>query len=196
MQQEFCPFHKLVAIAAQDGPITEVIERNDRVEFDKTYYVKCESPFDSPNKWPTEELGQKHGGYMTRFPNRSIACITNYRHDLEDGTRIEYYPSESIYLSDEERKFKGVKKISHFSHGVRNGEHTEYYDDDISTMKIKCNYENGVLNGECKLFHPNGVIMELRFYADGKLFGSKEMYNTNGMMMLRSWHENDETTFY
>jgi antitoxin component YwqK of YwqJK toxin-antitoxin module len=111
------------------------------------YTVKSQS-----SKWPYWQRGQKHGQYTMYYGcnKRAIKFVTNYNHGVEDGARIEYYPSSRL------------KKISHFSRGAADGEHIEYFDTEKCIRKFQCYYQDGVLVGDCIYYNEDGSVQSLR----------------------------------
>ncbi len=85
----------------------------------------------------------------------------------------------------------GVKSVSNFENGKRQGIRT-YYDDDRNIL-AEHHYVNGKRHGECKYYHENGKIGILQYYKNGLRHGKRYEYDSEGVMVFCGlFHEGNE----
>ncbi|MBI9083187.1 MAG: hypothetical protein JEZ11_06275 [Desulfobacterales bacterium] len=68
--------------------------------------------------------------------------------------------------------------------GVITGEAREGYRSTICTYRKA--YRNGIMNGDCCFWHPNGHLESIEPYRDGKINGVLTRYDENGRVLVRA----------
>jgi antitoxin component YwqK of YwqJK toxin-antitoxin module len=76
---------------------------------------------------------------------------------------------------------RGVKSVSNFENGKRQGIRT-YYGEDRSII-AEYHYVNGKRHGECKNFHDNGKVGIKQNYKDGMRHGKRYEYDSDGVLV-------------
>ena len=96
---------------------------------------------------------------------------------LKKGVNIDTLYTKKIYEC-----YEPVSHPSFFGYccceNVCNGQQKDYYND--GTLRIEGNFKNGKPIGKVKVYHPNGIIKEIRIYnKKGDLRRTKK-YDLNG----------------
>ena len=65
----------------------------------------------------------------------------------------------------------------------------KYYNN--GKLYFKCNYINGILNGEYIQYYNNGQINYKTYYINGKDDGYYEKYYNNGKIVFKGLYKND-----
>ncbi len=111
-------------------------------------------------------------GLMRKFHAQGTSseeCL--FKHGKKNGLYIKWYPSgprqfESVYVDD-----------------LENGDYEEWYSDG-KTLKVKCRYANGKLDGEFIEYHENGVIAKRCMYTNGITRGRVKNYTEDGLEIV------------
>ena len=81
-----------------------------------------------------------------------------------------------------------IEKYSITVDSLKNGLYEAFYDD--GTLKETCNYVNGSLIGERRMYFSNGNPEIVENYVDGKMSGEYKNYYESGQLMLDMVFEN------
>lgn len=151
--------------------------------------------FDSTNKKSLTEIfksGIRNGKKIQFFNNASNDTIAyiNYKNNLIDGIKKEFYPNNKIYRIAEYKN--GLQNGSQKTYnndgklelelGFKNGENHgvwHYYFDSGKEAKIE-NWTEGLKNGEFKQLDENGIILSQEFYKNNIPLGSHLENYPNG----------------
>jgi antitoxin component YwqK of YwqJK toxin-antitoxin module len=139
----------------------------------------------------TMKNGVPHGEMIAFDENGKIACKINYENGLLSGPAEFYLAEQPLMLTF----FKnGVQdgETTFFSNGIKAGTVnllSGVFDGEFTSFDSECNvirvaaYAGGSQNGECKIFYPNGVLMQHSCYKNNLLHGEMVKYFPNGNVM-------------
>lgn len=116
-------------------------------------------------------------GFFDAGTGLSVRCIKG---EIKRTTKIPILENEHLELDEDGKpregtytfgsRYGGASETKTFINGVENGIRISY--DEHGKMSSKCNYKNGVQNGEWVSFYNDGInITEKGNYVDGKKEG-------------------------
>ena len=114
--------------------------------------------------------GQRHGTWLTYYPDGKIQTITSYLNGKKQGPEIQI--DNSGYITTK----------SPYVQGNLNGEFKGYTRGRITDRR---NYVDGKLHGLKQKYYPSGIIMEESTYVDGKIDGEARWYNQSGEVTIK-----------
>jgi len=119
----------------------------------------------------------KREGLMRRFHAQGTkAEECTFRYGRKNGLCIKWYPcglqlSQTVYVDD-----------------LEDGEQIEWYPDG-KTVKVKCAYVHGKLEGEFIEYHENGVVAKRCIYTAGITRGRVKYYTEDGLEIVERREE-------
>lgn len=132
------------------------------------------------------------------YPEGNIKAVMNHKGTETDA--ILYSKNGNIKTSGKylDRKKSGIWEYRKENKIVTTEEYTEdklngiarKYLDDGTLLEIK-NWKEGVLVGECKLFHNNGKLRIQVLFLNGKLNGPMKSFDYNGVMLVEGNYKNN-----
>lgn len=121
--------------------------------------------------------GQRHGMWISYFPDGRIKTITSYQNGIKQGPEIQFENSGYV-----------TSKTPYFNNKI-DGEYQFYQRGKVIERK---NYADGKLNGLVQKFYPKGSIMEESTYVDGIIDGEAKWYNQEGEVTIRYTYDMGE----
>ena len=72
-------------------------------------------------------------------------------------------------------------------YSMYSGIHKEMYDN--GNLRLEASLNNGVLDGETRLYFENGRLQEVRNYKSGRMNGLWETFNTEGVKTAQAFYK-------
>ncbi|RMB63934.1 toxin-antitoxin system YwqK family antitoxin [Dokdonia sinensis] len=148
--------------------------------------------------------GHRHGAWRKFFDGtQQLRYEGTFEHGKEVGT-FKFYSETSgkqpvvtmSYIDGSDLAEvvyfrESGKKISQGQMKKRNRIGTwKYYQEDGTTLMTTEEYVNGNINGERKVYFPNGQIAQKHYFIEGKEDGIDEHYNENGVLLKSYTYKN------
>ena len=147
--------------------------------------------------------GKLSGYCQELYQNGQISALSFYKNGYPEGIQKVYYDNGTLwkeYICE-----NGVKSGSYreyyrsgrlmidcsFHNDLKNGQYYGYYDTDDSSHRMRkvCVFQDGVLNGPCTFYYPNGQVME-EFTQFGYLYeGNYKRYTQNGTLVFSACYK-------
>jgi len=121
--------------------------------------------------------GQRHGTWLTYYPDGKIQTITSYLNGKKQGPEIQI--DNSGYITTK----------SPYVQGNLHGEFKGYTRGRITDRR---NYAGGKLHGLKQRYYPSGTIMEESYYVNGTIDGEARWYNQQGEITIKYTYDNGE----
>ena len=149
---------------------------------------------DNINKFDAN--GKRHGVWKKYFKlNKRLRYTGQFNHGKEVGI-FKYYDINNDTKPIVIRKFNTVDNVSEVSFFTTKGVIESkgkmlgknrigkwlFYHGNGRTVLSEELYENGLLEGELKVYYANGKITEIAYYVNGKLHGSYKRYSVRGFL--------------
>lgn len=140
--------------------------------------------------------GERIGVWKKYYENKKIRYQGQFKNGKEVGVFKYYSPVSSEFpmmLKTFEKNSENAL-VQHFtikglpeSEGRMNGKKRAgkwvYYHKDDKTIMIEENYEDGILNGDYKVFYEDGKLTKSTHYKDGKLHGNSKKYSPKSILV-------------
>ncbi len=153
-----------------------------------------------------DENGKRHGLWKKNYDKTSLIRYRGqFNHGNETGL-FEYFDKitqkhpYATKLFDEqtgiaETKFFLPENGALVSQGkmkdtLKIGEWVYFHKNSKDTMTIEF-YQNGLLEGEKKIFYPKGIIAEISHYKNGKQEGLTQTFEESGALLSEIEYKND-----
>jgi antitoxin component YwqK of YwqJK toxin-antitoxin module len=129
--------------------------------------------------------GVRHGKTQEYYPNGQLKLKVSYQNDKPEGVAEGYYEDGSLAFS----KF--------YKEGLFVGEQKEFFrKEQLKEAKEEhalsgvCFYNSkGNMQGEQKMYHPNGNLQSIVTYDDGVLHGRKALFSIQGEIIEEGFYE-------
>jgi antitoxin component YwqK of YwqJK toxin-antitoxin module len=146
--------------------------------------------------------GRKTGPWKMDYPDGGTMYEASFRAGRPVGLMVRYYESGAVqarmvFDSIDNRCYtelfseKGKKAAEGWHVDRKKDSVWTYYSGFDGTVRIKENYENGVLNGKACSYYPTGGILDEVNWREGSREGSWNQYFEDGTLRLRGAYEND-----
>lgn len=128
---------------------------------------------------------KKDSIWMNYAPSGRLSSIETFKNDTLNGLKIIYYLPEDLY-----NKSKMIASKTLYKNGKVDGERIEYFDTGV--VKTKGNFTNNIKDGVFITNHPNGKVMNLERYKNGRLHGWCTVNDEAGKEISRVYYFNGE----
>jgi len=121
------------------------------------------------------------------YPDGSVMAMQTFRNGVAQGVRRDFDREGNIvsgaFFEDGEKVGEGIT----LEDGVRNGDWKLYYNN--GALKAEGVYENGIKVGVWKFFHPNGELEQTgRYDKKGRLQGEWVWYYPSGKILRQEMY--------
>ena len=149
-----------------------------------------------------DEEGRKTGPWKMEYPDGGIMYEASFREGNPVGLMVRYYESGAMqarmmFDSTGDRCYtelfseKGKKAAEGWHVKQKKDSVWTFYSDFDGTVRIRENYENGILHGMARTYYPTGGISEEVNWQKGIREGTWLQYFENGTLRLRGRYEKD-----
>lgn len=169
---------------AQEEEINQVNDNGERVGVWKKYYqnnrIRYQGQFENG-----KEVGvfKYYSAAHSDFP-----IVVKTFDENSDEAMVQYFTLKGN--PESEGKMKGKERVGKWV----------YYHKDGKTVMMEENYVDGELNGEFKVFYPDGKLTKKAHYKNGKLDGNSKKYSPKSVLIEDLNYVNGElhgeATFY
>lgn len=147
--------------------INQVNEAGERIGVWKKYYnnkrIRYEGQFENGNEVGVFKF------YSAAYSDFPVAIKTFDKNTGE--AQVQFFTVAG--KPESEGKMIGKKRIGKWV----------YYHKDGKAKMVEENYVDGILNGEHKVFYPDGTLTKLSNYKDGKLHGNQKKYSPKAVLI-------------
>lgn len=99
-----------------------------------------------------------------------------------------YKDGKCVMATDRDGKNR-IRAVSHYKNGHLHGAFVKYNTEGVKT--VRCDYDNGQLDGVCVKRYDDGGIKEVTMYKQGLKNGYSVMWNKSGVMTSKCHYVND-----
>lgn len=146
------------------------------------------------------EDGKPFSG-RTKRAGEEYTDIYSYKNGELDGLNVVYYKNDIKEIGHwKDGKQNGLFQMytedgilidsGTFKNGERDGLTEQFYND-TGKLRVSANYKNGVLDGEFKVYYPNGNLQGEVTYKNGEMNGEYKEYNENKNIRLSGNYKNN-----
>lgn len=164
----FNPFNYTVAYSIENEKYKNILNKKTK---EVTEFLKLAIPYWT-NITKTDNPHLFNGQNVQYLYNNNSLTLMGM--GAMDG---EKQVGDWTYFNDQGRM---VTKAQYDKEGERSGDWEWYHDQ--STLKELASFKNDKLNGENKIFYPNGQLSIKTYYKDGELHGEFLYYNEKGAL--------------
>jgi antitoxin component YwqK of YwqJK toxin-antitoxin module len=160
----------------------------------------------------TDSNGKRQGCWR-KLDSAGRVIYVGYFHDgVPSGTFRYYYPDGKLKtISKLTNRGKLAETISYYPNGriMATGNYLnekkdstwKFFSESTGTLVSEESYKAGFVDGESRVFYPDGGISELHYFKNGVMDGLWEQYYTDGKLKLRGSYQAGEKhglfmTFY
>ncbi len=147
-----------------------------------------------------DEDGKPFSG-RTKRAGEEYTDIYSYKNGELDGLNVVYYKNNIKEIGHwKDGKQNGLFQMytedgilidsGTFKNGERDGLTEQFYND-TGKLRVSANYKNGVLDGEFKVYYPNGNLQGEVTYKNGEMNGEYKEYNENKNIRLSGNYKNN-----
>ena len=147
-----------------------------------------------------DEDGKLFSG-RTKRASEEYTDIYSYKNGELDGLNVIYYKNNIKEIGHwKDGKQNGLFQMytedgilidsGTFKNGERDGLTEQFYND-TGKLRVSANYKNGVLDGEFKVYYPNGNLQGEVTYKNGEMNGEYKEYNENKNIRLSGNYKNN-----
>ncbi len=151
--------------------------------------------------------GKKDGIHREYYEDGALRLEAGYKRDQFNGECKEYYQDKALayHAFYKDGLYDGVAKafypggtlrfIHTYDAGKPIGEHKDYFEqvsfNGEPMLQRQTVYDTeGVLHGEQRTYHPNGMMATIHNYDAGMMQGLRAAFNAQGEKIEEAWHEN------
>ena len=120
--------------------------------------------------------GMRHGKTIEYHENGQLKLKINYKDNKPDGLAEGWHEDGTIAFS------------KYYKQGDFVGEQKEFFKGNKGLHTLYTYSSDGVLNGDQKVFYPNGQIQSLMSYTSGLLDGKKISYGEGGEIVEEAFY--------
>jgi antitoxin component YwqK of YwqJK toxin-antitoxin module len=137
------------------------------------------------------------GAFRLYYPDGSLKLESYYK-DAKLHGPSRFYSDQGQLLSEswfldgrKEGKAKGFSLegnlvfIQRFKHGLKRGKQEYFYENQIPRMVLTYS-DQGELDGDVILYHPNGVMARKLHFTNGKRNGVEHLWDTQGQLTIEA----------
>ncbi len=138
----------------------------------KAFYGK-----DRPKEIVEVSHGARHGKTLEYHENGQLKLKANYQNDKPEGVVEGWFEDGMLAFT----------KI--YKEGKQVGEQKEFFEKQQGLLRLCLYNSKGEMDGEQKMFYPNGNLQSIMTYKDGLLHGKKALFNQEGDVLEEGYYE-------
>jgi antitoxin component YwqK of YwqJK toxin-antitoxin module len=138
--------------------------------------------FDSTNNKAETEFfknGIRNGSKIQFFnnPSNDTIAYANYKNNLLDGLKKEFYPNNKIH------------RIAEYTAGLQNGSQKTY--SNKGKLESELSFKNGKKHGAWHYYFDSGVEAKLENWSEGETNGEFKELDEKGLILTQEFYKNN-----
>ena len=138
--------------------------------------------FDSTNNKAETEFfknGIRNGSKIQFFnnPSNDTIAYTNYKNNLLDGLKKEFYPNNKTY------------RIAEYTAGLQNGSQKTYSNN--GKLESELSFKNGKKHGAWHYYFDSGLKAKLENWSEGLMNGEFKELDDKGLILTQEFYMNN-----
>jgi antitoxin component YwqK of YwqJK toxin-antitoxin module len=121
--------------------------------------------------------GARHGKTVEYHENGQVKLKANYQNDKPEGIVEGWFDDGNLAFT---KMYKDGKQV---------GEQKEFFEKKQGLLRVCYHNSKGEMDGEQKMFYPDGKIQSIMTYKDGILHGKKALYNQEAEIIEEGYYD-------